>query len=75
MSFPSTRMRRLRQLPALRDLSAETTLTMDHLMMPLFVRHGQGIRHPIASMPGNQQMSVDALTEECVRLAGLGVRS
>jgi porphobilinogen synthase len=75
MSFPSTRLRRLRQSPVLRDLTAETTLTADDLMMPLFVRPGCGVRKDIPSMPGNAQMSVDVLVEECQALLAAGVRS
>ncbi len=75
MNFPVTRLRRLRQSPALRDLVAETTLTADDLMMPLFVRHGRGVRKPIAAMPGNCQLSVDVLVEECQGLLATGVRS
>jgi porphobilinogen synthase len=68
-------MRRLRQSPELRDLAAETVLAPDDLMMPLFVRHGKGVRRGIASMPGNAQLSVDVLVEECQALVAAGVRS
>ena len=73
MSFPQTRMRRLRATPALRRMVRETTLSVDDLIMPLFVRPGSGVRNPIASMPGNFQCSVDTLVEEVKALAGLGV--
>ncbi len=75
MSFPATRLRRLRQCPVLRDLVAETVLSPDDLMMPLFVRHGKGVRRAIPSMPGNAQMSVDVLVEECHALLAAGVRA
>lgn len=75
MSFPITRMRRLRQLPHLRDMVAETSLAADNLIMPLFVRPGNGVRIPIASMPGNFQTSIDGLTEDCHALVQAGVRS
>ena len=75
MSFPVTRMRRMRRGDALRDTFAETVLTPDHLMMPLFVRHGRGIRSEIVSMPGNYQMSVEVLVEACQDLVQAGVRS
>ena len=75
MTFPATRMRRLRRFPGLRDMVAETVLTSSDLMMPCFVRHGTSIRNRIPSMPGNCQMSVDVLVEECRGLAETGVPS
>ncbi len=75
MSFPTMRPRRLRQYPELRNMVAETVLTADNLMMPLFVRHGTGVKSEIPSMPGNHQMSVDVLVEECRGLWEDGIRS
>ena len=73
--FPTTRLRRLRQHPVLRDLVRETTLTVQDLILPLFVRPGQGIKKEIASMPGNFQLSVDRLVEDVGAAAELGLRS
>ena len=75
MSFPITRLRRLRQSPVLRNLVRETILTRDDLVMPLFVCPGTGVNNPISSMPGNSQLSVDLLVEECRRLYGIGVQA
>jgi porphobilinogen synthase len=75
MSFPITRLRRLRQAPVLRNLVRETILTRDDLVMPLFVCPGTGVNNPISSMPGNSQLSVDLLVEECRRLYGLGIQA
>ena len=75
MSFPITRLRRLRQTPVLRNLVRETILTRDDLVMPLFVCPGKGVNNPISSMPGNSQLSVDLLVEECRRLFGLGIQA
>jgi len=63
-TFPTTRPRRLRHHPLLRELVRETTLSPRDLILPLFVRTGKGIRKEIASMPGNYQLSVDTLVEE-----------
>ena len=52
MSFPQRRLRRLRRTPALRRLVAETTLSVDDLVAPLFVREGIDEPEPIASLPG-----------------------
>jgi len=75
VNFPVTRMRRLRQLPSLREMVAETILAATDLIMPLFVRSGHGVRLPIASMPGNFQTSIDLLVEDCQALVQAGVRS
>ena len=75
MSFPITRLRRLRQSPVLRNLVRETILTRDDLVMPLFVCPGTKVNNPIKSMPGNSQLSVDLLVEECRRLYGLGIQA
>ena len=75
MSFPITSLRRLRHTPVLRNLVRETILTRDDLVMPLFVCPGTGVNNPISSMPGNSQLSVDLLVEECRRLYGIGVQA
>lgn len=75
MAFPTTRLRRLRQNSVLRNLVRETILTRDDLVMPLFVCPGTKVNNPIKSMPGNSQLSVDLLVEECRRLYGLGVQA
>jgi len=73
VSFPHRRMRRLRRTPALRRLVAETTLGVDDLVAPLFVREGIDAPVAIASLPGVVQHSVDSLRAEVESLAGLGV--
>lgn len=73
MGFPRTRMRRLRSSALLRSMVRETRLSPSNLAMPLFARHGEGVRREIKSMPGNFQMSVDMLVRECAEIAGLGI--
>jgi len=73
MGFPEQRLRRLRKNENIRRLIRETHLSVDNLIMPLFVRPGKGIKQPIPSMPGNYQMSVDKLVEEVKILEGLGI--
>jgi len=73
--FPATRLRRLRQHPVLRDLVRETTLTVNDLILPLFVRPGKGVKKEIVSMPGNYQLSVDRLVEDVGVAAHLGIRA
>ena len=55
------RMRRLRRTSALRALVQETQLDAADLIMPLFIKAGKEIIHPIASMPGCFQWSLDQL--------------
>jgi len=73
MTFPTTRMRRLRATPALRALTRETTLEAADLVAPLFVSHGEMARKPIPSMPGHAQLSVEEAVREAKALAALGV--
>ena len=73
MSFPVHRPRRLRRTESIRRLVRETRLSPESLIAPLFVCPGSGVRRDIAAMPGCQQLSVDAVVEECRELAALGV--
>lgn len=75
MYFPSTRLRRLRTNPVIRAMVNETIVSLDNLVMPLFAIAGENVRNSINSMPGNFQLSVDQLTEECKELYDLGIRS
>src|ERR1019366_7170039 len=73
MSFPAHRLRRLRRLPAMRRLVAESSLGVDDLIAPLFVRESIKAPVPIASMPGVVQHSVATLVLEAKRLSSLGI--
>ena len=72
--FPTTRLRRLRSTPALRELLAETHVRTADLVAPLFVREGIDEPVPIASLPGVVQHSRDSVRHEVAQLAALGVR-
>jgi len=72
-SFPAYRPRRLRQSPALRRLVSETHLSAQQLVLPFFVRAGQGRRTPVQSMPGVFQLSPDELLREATAAFALGV--
>jgi porphobilinogen synthase len=73
--FPIARPRRLRRTAAIRDLVRETALDARDFIYPLFVRHGDGVKREIASMPGNYHLSVDRLVEEVGGAMEDGVRS
>ena len=71
-SFPK-RPRRLRSSEGMRRLARETRLSVDNLVMPLFVVDGEGINDPIDAMPGQFRMSVDVLTREIREIEELGI--
>ena len=73
MSFPIERMRRLRRTPALRRWVAETRLSRHSLVQPLFVCEGSNVERPIASMPGQSQLSFDRAAERAKRIFDAGV--
>lgn len=72
-AFPVSKLRRLRYHPGVRRLVRETILSPDRFIIPLFVRPGEGIRQPIAAMPGQYQLSLDELVKEVKELEKLGV--
>jgi porphobilinogen synthase len=69
----STMTRRLRATPGLRAMVRETRLSPDDFVVPFFVRPGKGERRPIASMPGQFQLSVDELARDAKELPKLGL--
>ncbi len=73
MAFPQHRLRRLRSNPTLRRMVRQTRLSVDQLIFPMFVRPGSHIHHPIKSMPGQFQYSIDTLAHECKVVADLGI--
>jgi porphobilinogen synthase len=73
MAFPIHRMRRLRATESIRNLVRETRLEPVNFVLPLFVCEGEGVRREIGSMPGNAQMSVDRIVEECREVQSLGI--
>lgn len=75
MAFPQTRLRRVRYNAVLRKMVTETHVTVDDLIMPLFVCPGTKVKNPIKSMPGNFQLSIDLLVEECKDIYSKGIKS
>jgi porphobilinogen synthase len=73
MSFPRTRMRRLRRSGVMRSMFRETRLAREDLVLPLFVVEGRGVSEPVSSMPGVQRHSVDLLVEACKEVRDLGI--
>jgi len=75
MKFPITRMRRLRENSALRDLVRETKISVDDLVMPLFVVEGLARKEEIKSMPGQFRFPISGLVDECKKLSETGIKA
>jgi porphobilinogen synthase len=73
MPYPATRMRRMRSSETLRGLVRETELSPAHLIQPLFVVAGEGIREEVESMPGVERFSISGLVEEAGEVAAAGI--
>lgn len=71
--FPLIRMRRNRSDAWTRRLVRETTLSADDLIWPLFVLDGQGMRQPVASMPGVERLSQDFIVQAAREAVALGI--
>jgi len=73
MSFPQTRLRRLRSTPALRGLIRETRLDAADFVFPMFVAHGVDRREPIEAMPGLDRLSIAHAVQEAGEAHALGI--
>jgi len=73
MLFPDYRPRRLRQNEALRRMIRETSLSVNDLILPLFVIDGQDVKNPISSMPGHFQLSIDNFLKTAEDVYELGI--
>src|SRR5437762_14312692 len=75
MTFPVTRLRRLRRNEQLRALVRETRLTPEAFVYPLFVCSGEGVRKEVRSMPCVFNLSIDEAVKEAGRSYTHGVRA
>jgi porphobilinogen synthase len=73
MTFPTTRMRRMRANEFSRRLMRETRLSTADLIWPVFVLEGDNAVEPVASMPGVERMTIDHLLPAAERCQELGV--
>jgi porphobilinogen synthase len=73
MGFPEVRMRRLRRSATMRRMVRETSLCVDDLIYPLFVRAGKNLKKPIPSMKDCFHFSPDRIAEETAEVADLGI--
>ncbi len=72
-TFPTARLRRTRQSQALRNLVRQNSLAVDDLIWPIFIRDGEDILEPIASMPGVARQSVDNAVKSAKLAQDLGI--
>lgn len=75
MTFPITRLRRLRGSSAIRNLVRETTLSVNDFIYPLFVTEGTQVREEIPSMPGVYHLSLDQVEQEISQITALGIQA
>jgi len=73
IEFPVSRLRRLRKNETLRRMMRETRLSVDQLIMPLFVVPGKDVARPVTAMPGVAQLSIDRAVNECRTVSDLGI--
>ena len=73
MSYPHTRLRRMRRDAFSRALMRETDLAPADLILPVFVREGERVREPVPSMPGVDRLSIDELVRVGGEAVALGV--
>ncbi len=71
--FPQVRMRRMRHDDFSRRLMRENVLTVNDLILPVFVKEGKGDRQPIPTMPGVVRYTLDELLKVCGQCVGLGI--
>ena len=59
----------------MRDMVRENHVRIDELIYPIFVTEGENIKHPVESMPGIYQYSLDRLSEEINRIKEAGIKA
>ena len=73
MSFPATRMRRMRADDFSRRMMRETVLTPDDFIWPVFIIEGENRSEKVESMPGVERLTIDLLVEKAGECVNLGV--
>ncbi len=73
--YPEVRLRRLRKSAWMRDLVAEHIVMAKDLIQPFFVIEGNGKKEPIATMPGQDRLTIDLLIEKAHEAASLGIKA
>src|SRR3954447_14520206 len=71
--YPQTRLRRLRRYDWSRRLVAEQRLSVDDLILPLFVHEGDKRREPVGAMPGVERLSISLIVKIVGNAISLGI--
>ncbi len=71
--FPATRLRRNRQAPWIRNLTAQTILTPHDLILPMFVIEGKKKEEKVASLPDVSRFSIDGIVKKAKEAQKLGI--
>lgn len=71
--FPQKRMRRMRHDDFSRRLMRENVITVNDLILPVFVKEGKGDREPVPTMPGVVRYTIDELLKLCSECVELGI--
>lgn len=74
-AYPQTRLRRTRQLPWIRNMVRENSLSVHDLVWPIFLVDGRNERQPIASLPGVERYSIDIALQEIKHAVDLGIEA
>ena len=74
-SYPNTRLRRNRRAQWLRDLVAQTTLSANDLILPLFVIEGKNQQEKINNLPGVSRFSIDLIVKKVKEARALGINA
>ncbi len=75
MSFPNTRLRRLRKNGSIRKMVRETQLSLSDFIYPIFIKPGKGVKNPIRTMPDIYQFSTDTVMNEIDEIYEMGIRA
>ncbi len=75
MAYPTVRMRRLRQTPALRSLMQKVDLRANNLICPIFVDENLTESTPIESMPGYNRLPLTKINDEARHILEQGVKA
>lgn len=73
--YPYSRLRRTRKQPWLRELVAENTLSVNDLILPIFIVEGHGIKEEIKTMPGVFRLSIDEATKVALDAEKAGIKA
>ena len=73
MSYPNTRLRRLRYNKTLREMVEDVHLRVEDFIYPVFVCDGSNIKREVFSMPGQYQFSIDNLPELFKEIISKGI--